>query len=42
MIFFVYYNSNLSYDIKKISEKDLLQKDWNITKFIKKGLYKSN
>lgn len=38
MIFFVYYNSNLSDDIKKISEKDLLQKDWNITKFIKKGL----
>ena len=38
MLFFVFYNSDLSDDIKQISEKDLLKKDWNITKFIKKGL----
>jgi lipopolysaccharide cholinephosphotransferase len=38
MLFFVFYNSDLSNDIKQISEKDLLEKDWNITKFIKRGL----
>jgi len=38
MMFFIYYNSDLSENIKKISKSDLLSKDWNITKFIKKGL----
>ena len=38
MLFFVFYNSDLSDNIKQISEKDLLEKDWNITKFIKRGL----
>ena len=41
MLFFVFYNSNISDDIKKISEKDLLEKNWNITTFIKKGLIKN-
>jgi hypothetical protein len=38
MIFFVYYNSHLDEQTKKISESELLSKDWNITKFIKRGL----
>ena len=38
MIFFVYYNSNIDKNIKTISEKDLMNKNWNITKFLKKGL----
>ena len=38
MMFFVYYNSGLDEKTKKISESDLLSKDWNITKFIKKSL----
>lgn len=38
MLFFVFYNSDISDDIKQISEKDLLEKNWNITKFIKRGL----
>jgi hypothetical protein len=40
MIFFVYYNSNISNDIKQISENDLMNKDWNITKFLKNGIKK--
>ena len=42
MLFFVFYNSDISDDIKQISEKDLLVKNWNITKFIKRGLNKKN
>jgi hypothetical protein len=38
MIFFVYYNSNISNYIKQISENDLMKKDWNITKFLNKCL----
>ena len=38
MIFFVYYNSGIKKELKEISEKDLLEKDWNYTKFLKQSL----
>jgi len=38
MYFFVYYNSDVDSEIKKISREELLSKDWNITKFIKLSL----
>lgn len=38
MMFFVYYNSHLDEETKKISEDDLMSKNWNITKFLKRGL----
>jgi hypothetical protein len=38
MMFFVYYNSHLSDSIKQISENDLMNTNWNITKYLKKAL----
>jgi len=38
MTFVVYYNSLLSDNIKNMSESELLSKDWNITRFLKKSL----
>jgi len=39
MMFYVFYNSDIKETIRLISEKDLLEKDWNCTKFIKRSLY---
>ena len=36
MIFFVIYNSDIPKEIKNMSENDLLNKDWNFTRFVKK------
>jgi hypothetical protein len=38
MMFFVVYNSNIPKNIKELSEDDILSKDWNISKFIKKSI----
>lgn len=38
-LFYVFYNSNINNKIKNMSENDLLNKDWNFTKMIKKSLY---
>jgi hypothetical protein len=38
MLFLILYNSEMSNDIKKMSQNDILNKDWNYTKFIKKSL----
>jgi phosphorylcholine metabolism protein LicD len=37
MLFCVYYNSS-DLNINKLTKKEILSKDWNITKFIKKSL----
>jgi len=38
MLFFVVYNSNVPKNIKELSTAEILKKDWNFTKFIKKSL----
>lgn len=38
MLFCVYYNSDLN--VNKLTKKEILNKNWNITKFIKKSLQK--
>lgn len=38
MLFFVVYNSDVSKNIKDLSEEEILKKDWNFTKFIKKSI----
>lgn len=39
MIFFTLYNSELSDDIKKLSANDILSTNWNVSKFLKRGLH---
>lgn len=39
MMFFVVYNSGISKNIKELSEEEILNKDWNFTKFIKKSIF---
>jgi phosphorylcholine metabolism protein LicD len=39
MIFFTLYNSEISDDVKKLSANDLLSTNWNISKFLKRGLH---
>lgn len=41
MIFFIMYNSLISDMLNNMSESELLSKDWNYTKFLKKGLHLS-
>ena len=38
MMFFVFYSSNMEDNVKKMSENELLSKDWLFTKFLKKAL----
>ena len=38
MLFFVVYNHSIPKNIKELSETEILKKDWNFTKFIKKSL----
>ena len=38
MLFFVTYNSDISDDVKQMTRDELLSKDYNFTKFIKKAL----
>ena len=38
MLFFVFYSSGVDNKIKKMSEKELLSKDWLYTKFLKRAL----
>lgn len=38
MIFFTLYNSEINNNIRKMTENELLSKNWNFTKYIKKGL----
>lgn len=38
MMFLILYNSEMSNDIKKMSRNDILNKDWNYTRFIKRAL----
>ena len=38
MLVYVFYNSDTSNKLKKLSKEELLNKNWNYTKFIKKGL----
>lgn len=38
MMFFVFYNSDTTDDIKKLSAEELLNKDYNFTKFLKRAL----
>ena len=38
MMFYVFYNSEMPKELKTISEKELLEKDWNYTKFMKRAL----
>lgn len=37
-IFYVFYNSEMDSNIKKMSKEQLLAKDWNFTKYLKRGL----
>lgn len=37
-LFYVFYNSNISNTIKKMSKKELLDKNWNFTKYVKRAL----
>ena len=37
-MFFVFYSSNMEDNVKKMSENELLSKDWLFTKFLKKAL----
>jgi hypothetical protein len=39
MLFYVFYSSGMTDDIKKLSEEELLKKDWNYTKFLKRALF---
>jgi hypothetical protein len=38
MIFFTMYNSQITDQFKNMTEKELLSKNWNFTKFLKRGL----
>jgi hypothetical protein len=38
MMFYVFYNSGITPEVKGMSESELLSQDWNYTKFLKKGL----
>lgn len=38
MLFFVVYNHSIPKNIKELSEEEILKKDWNFTKFIKKSI----
>ena len=38
MLFYVFYSSGMDNEIKKLSESELLSKDWNYTKFLKRAL----
>jgi len=38
MMFFVFYSSGMEANVKKMSEKELLSKDWVYTKFLKRAL----
>jgi hypothetical protein len=38
LMFFVFYGSGITPEVKKLSEDELLSKDWNYTKFLKKAL----
>jgi hypothetical protein len=38
MMFFVFYSSDMEANVKKMSEKELLSKDWVYTKFLKRAL----
>ena len=38
MMFYVFYNSEMPKELKTINEKELLEKDWNYTKFLKRAL----
>jgi hypothetical protein len=38
MIFFVFYSSDMDANVKKMSENELLSKDWLFTKFLKRAL----
>lgn len=39
MIFFTLYNSEINENIHKMTQEELLEKNWNCTKFFKKGLH---
>jgi hypothetical protein len=38
MMFFVFYNSGMPKEVKTMSEDELIHKDWNYSKFMKKSL----
>ena len=38
MLFYVFYNSGLTDNIKKMSEEELLAQDWNYSRFMKRAL----
>ena len=38
-IFYVFYSTGMSPEIKNLNEEELLNKDWNYTKFLKKSLF---
>jgi hypothetical protein len=38
MLFFVVYNHSIPKNIKELSEEEILKKDWNFTKFVKKSI----
>ena len=38
MMFLILYNSEVDDKVKKMSREDILNQNWNYTKFIKKGL----
>ena len=38
MIFYVFYSSGMDDQVKRLSESELLSKDWNYTKFLKRAL----
>ena len=38
MMFYVFYNHSMPKEVKSMSEEELLLKDWNYTKFMKKAL----
>ena len=38
MIFYVFYSSGMDDEVKTLTETELLSKDWNYTKFLKRAL----
>mgnify|MGYP000268147722 CR=1 FL=1 len=42
MLVYVFYNSNIDNNLKKLTREELLAKDWNYTRFIKKSLNITN
>lgn len=38
MMFYVFYNHSMPKEVKSMSEQELLEKDWNYTKFMKRAL----